>query len=231
MLRPGMLRLIQECMSTIKRVDLLGQVADSIGSFESTFETIPDNRKRILEDLVRVIKNRMDRSQDVRLNFICTHNSRRSHMAQIWAMAAAAYYEISGVTSYSGGTEATSFNPKAIKAMREVGFKISDTLGGENPSYDVRYTMQGPALQVYSKKYDAPGNPSGDFIAVMTCGQADKDCPIVVGASQRFAITYDDPKEYDGTTQEAEKYLERVNQIGREISYVFYQLNGKRHRI
>ncbi|MCK4776283.1 MAG: protein-tyrosine-phosphatase, partial [Candidatus Krumholzibacteria bacterium] len=64
-----------------------------------------------------------------------------------------------------------------------------------------------------------------DFCAVMTCSQADKNCPVVVGASMRVAIPYDDPKAFDGTDQEAANYDERCRQISREMLYLFSAVN------
>ena len=67
-------------------------------------------------------------------------------------------------------------------------------------------------------------NPEKDFAAVMTCSHADEHCPFIPGATARIALTYDDPKDFDDTPLESEKYRERVMQIGREILYAFSQV-------
>jgi arsenate reductase len=139
----------------------------------------------------------------------------------LWAQAAAYYYGVSGVSCFSGGTEATAFNPRAVKAMQEAGFEIIKNTQSENPEYEIRYSSEAPALRVFSKKYNDPFNPGQDFAAVMTCSHADENCPIVFGASKRISITYHDPKDFDNTPQEEMKYRERVNQIGREMLYTF----------
>ena len=156
--------------------------------------------------------------------FICTHNSRRSHIAQIWAQAAAAYYGIENFVSYSGGTEATAFNPRAVKAMREAGFNIEATSGGTNPHYEVRFSNEAHALIAFSKKFDSEDNPQKDFAAVMTCSHADENCPVVSGMEKRISLPYDDPKDFDDTPQEGLKYAERVREIGTEILYAFSQV-------
>lgn len=56
------------------------------------FETISTERKTVLQPLVDVIQSKINHNQTLNLNFICTHNSRRSHLAQIWVKTAAAYY-------------------------------------------------------------------------------------------------------------------------------------------
>jgi arsenate reductase (thioredoxin) len=157
------------------------------------------------------------------LNFVCTHNSRRSHISQIWAQAAARYYGIENVETFSGGTEATAFNPRAVTAMQQAGFDISTIKDDNNPVYKVKFSNDAPALTVFSKKYDDDFNPKADFAAIMTCSHADENCPFIPGA-KRIALTYDDPKDFDGTPQEATKYTERVHEIGREILYAFSQV-------
>lgn len=58
----------------------------------------------------------------------------------------------------------------------------------------------------------------------MTCSQADGGCPFISGAEKRIAITYDDPKAFDNTDQQTEKYNERSLQIATEMFYVFSQI-------
>jgi protein-tyrosine phosphatase/arsenate reductase len=185
------------------------------------FERIPAERRELLDDLASYVRSQFNAGDPARLTFICTHNSRRSHMSQIWAQTAAAYYGVGGVETFSGGTEATAFNPRAVAAMRRAGFDIQATSEGENPVYAVRYGQDGSVLEAFSKIYSDPPNPAADFCAVMTCSQADEACPYVRGSSYRVAIPYEDPKAFDGTDQESKMYDERCQQIGREMFYVF----------
>ena len=85
---------------------------------------IPEERKKILKNLSSFLEKKIGEGKRTELVFICTHNSRRSHMAQLWAQAAAAYYGIPNVIAYSGGTEVTAFNSRAVKTMEELGFRI-----------------------------------------------------------------------------------------------------------
>lgn len=188
------------------------------------FDLIPAERKKILRELSDFVQQKRELKQPIYLNFICTHNSRRSHIAQLWAQLAAYYYDLKNVHCFSGGTEATAFNPRAVKAMKEAGFEIHVHLDGLNPTYHVRYSSDTDAIAVFSKKYDDAVNPKADFAAIMTCSHADENCPVVFGAVKRIALTYNDPKDFDGTSLEAEKYTERVHEIGREILYAFSQV-------
>jgi arsenate reductase (thioredoxin) len=203
---------------------LLPALTRTVNVLLNEFESIPASRQIILNQLTEFVRSKVNSKQTVNLNFICTHNSRRSHLSQIWAQAAAHYYKIPGVACYSGGTEATAFNPRAVKAMKEAGFEITISNDGTNPVYDVRFASDAPAIIAFSKKYDDDFNPKKDFAAIMTCSHADQNCPLVLGASARIALTYDDPKDFDGTPQESLKYNERVHEIGREILFAFSQV-------
>ncbi len=206
------------------RQSLLPVLQASIEGLVKDFKSISAERKELLKQLTDFIEKRSHEKEVVHLNFICTHNSRRSHLSQLWAQAAAHYYGIPNVQCYSGGTEATAFNPRAVKAMREAGFMISKIKEGENPIYEVFYAEDINPVTAFSKTYNDPFNHNKDFAAIMTCSHADENCPLVFGATARIALTYDDPKEFDGTLQETEKYKERVEQIGTEILYAFSQV-------
>ena len=81
--------------------------------------------------------------------------------------------------------------------MQDAGFSILKTKDGENPIYEVRYADGVKPVIAFSKKYNDAFNPVKDFAAIMTCSHADENCPLVLGASARIALTYDDPKELE----------------------------------
>lgn len=142
-------------------------------------------------------------------------------MGHLWAQLAAAYYEVGGISCFSGGTEATAFNPRAVKALVEAGMKITRLNKQENPVYRAILPGFPKGIDLFSKKYTDPPNPKEGFIAVMTCSDADEACPIVKGASSRHAIRYEDPKAFDDTREESARYRERSQQIAREMFYLF----------
>jgi arsenate reductase len=187
-------------------------------------DLIPETRKDQLRQLADYIHQKRSAQDPVRLNFICTHNSRRSHLSQIWAATAAAYLGLDGIQTYSGGTEATAFNPRAVAALERVGFQIEDP-GGDNPHYRVSFSSEVPPLECFSKTFDDPFNPEKHFAAIMTCSDADENCPFIPGAEFRLPLTYEDPKAADDTPEEAARYDERVRQIGRELFYAMYQVS------
>lgn len=199
---------------------------ETIQSLIKNFEAIRAERKAILKQLTAFVEAKAKKNEKIDLIFICTHNSRRSHIAQIWGQAAAAYYGIKNMLSYSGGTEATAFNPRAVKAMREAGFKINATSEEANPVYKVSFSDDAKEIIAFSKKYDSESNPQKGFAAIMTCSHADENCPVVSGMEKRISLAYNDPKDFDGTPQEAAKYAERVREIGTEIFYAFSQVKA-----
>ena len=184
------------------------------------FAQIPEERKEQLAGLADFIHQNSQEAAPAELNFICTHNSRRSHLSQIWAQVSAYHFRVN-VKTYSGGTEATAFNPRAVRAMEKCGFRITKTGDEKNPLYLLDFAEGQPSLKCFSKVYSHPANPQKNYCAIMTCSSADEACPVVFGASERLPIRYEDPKAFDDTPREAEMYDERCRQIAREMAYAF----------
>ncbi len=185
---------------------------------------ISQSRKRLLDQLAAIVGQKRRAGKAADLVFICTHNSRRSQVGQIWAAVAAAHFGIDGVRTHSGGTEVTAFNPRAVAALERAGFEITAP-GGDNPRYRVAFSEDEPAVECFSKTYDDAHNPADGFTAIMTCSDADEACPVVQGASARLAIRYDDPKVADGTPGEAALYDARCRQIATEMLYAFSRVS------
>ncbi len=183
------------------------------------YATISADRKTELSQLSRFIQDKKNKQEPVLLNFICTHNSRRSQFAQLWAQVAADYYGVAA-ESYSGGVEETAFNERAVASLRGFGFEISGSEHG-NPRYEVNWKDGSQPLVMFSKLYDDPQNPTSGFAAVMTCSHADENCPYVAGCEQRIPIRYEDPKNFDDTPLERAFYDYRSFEIGTELFYVF----------
>ena len=187
-------------------------------------ERISEERKIILQPLIEFISSKISKNEEVILNFICTHNSRRSHLSQIWAQTMAYYYQIENVFCYSGGTEATAMFPKVVETLANQGFEILKLSETENPVYAVKFAENEHAVICFSKKYDDDFNPMSTFAAILTCDSADENCPIVYGAEARIPIKYEDPKKSDGTPEMNETYFNRSLEIATEMKFVFENL-------
>lgn len=191
-----------------------------------SFDTISEERKQVLAPLVQFIQSKTNSGLAIRLNFICTHNSRRSHLSQVWAQTAAAYHNIENVFCYSGGTEATALFPKVAETLVNTGFEVKIISEGDNPIYAIKYNTNDHPVIGFSKSYEDDFNPQSEFAAILTCSQADGGCPFIAGAEKRIPITFDDPKAFDNTPLQTEKYQERSLQIATELLYVFSQIKS-----
>jgi arsenate reductase len=189
------------------------------------FHLISPERKQLLEKIASYILDKKANKLPVQLMYVCTHNSRRSHFGQIWAAVATEFFNVKDVTTYSGGTEATAFNPNAIQALKEIGFYVNAKDDTSNPTYEVIFSKNSRPSICFSKIYNDTLNPTSNFAAIMTCGDAEENCPFIPGVELRIGTTYDDPKAFDGTPQQAEKYKERALQIALETLYIFSKIS------
>ena len=201
---------------------MLENLSKTIESIAKT--VVSEERKEVLNPFVKYIQNKVNNKEEIRLNFICTHNSRRSHLSQIWAQTMAFQFGIKNVFCYSGGTEATAMFPKVGETLANQGFQMQQLSEEHNTVYAVKFDDNQYPIICFSKTYYDAFNPKSNFGAIMTCNNADEGCPLVFGAEARFPIKYDDPKAFDGTDIMNEKYAERSLQIASEMFFVFSQI-------
>lgn len=186
-------------------------------------QAVSDERRMLVSPLIDFIQKQKDANESVRLNFVCTHNSRRSQICQVWAKTIAEFYNLTNVRSYSGGTESTAVYPTVITTFEALGFEISKIANYTNPTYKLNFTEEHSPMTLFSKRHNDRYNPRKDFAVVMTCTDADENCPVISGAV-RISLPYEDPKVSDGTKEEAQIYEERSTQIATEMKYVFSRI-------
>lgn len=186
--------------------------------------TIPQSRRELLVGLIDYLKQKQETGESIRLNFICTHNSRRSVLGQVWAQTLAVHCGLEEFLTFSGGTESTAVFPMIIKTLEKQGFGVKKQAVLENPEYKIDFSTDSLPIIAFSKKFDHIANPVENFAAIMVCDHANETCPYIPGAEQRIPLTYDDPKAFDGMPNQEAKYLERSLQIASEMYYVFTQL-------
>lgn len=192
-----------------------------LDTIKGQFALIPDQRKELLRQLGAYIREKREAGKTCNLVFICTHNSRRSHISEIFAHAASLAYGAGHVQVFSGGTEATAFNPNAIEALRSAGLRIEAETSGSNPRYRVMTGESDPGITCFSKTYEQVSTNLGEFAAIMTCSDADDACPIIPGAEVRLPVRYEDPKRYDGTPEQDRAYAETCRIVARQMFYAF----------
>jgi len=203
---------------------LFAKIENEITSFR--IENISNKRKVVLQELIDFIQDKMDNHQKIKLNFICTHNSRRSHLAQVWAQTLAYYYKVENIQCYSGGTEATALFPVIAKTLERQGFEIEMFSEGKNPMYNISFSRNENPIKGFSKTYDDDFNPKSKFAAILTCSEADEGCPFIPGAEKRIPITYKDPKISDNTSEQQLVYNQRSRQIATEMKYIFSNIKS-----
>ncbi len=201
---------------------IYNQVLDIANSLN--IDSLSKNRILLLDSLSGYIQNKKELNESINLNFICTHNSRRSHLAQIWAQTMAAYFNIEHVCCFSGGTEATYIYETTKKTLEEQGFIFKIKKKESNPTYQIFFSNTEKPINGFSKVYDDQVNPKNNFAVIMTCSHADENCPLIPGAEKKISLMYEDPKLFDRTFLEKEKYRERSLQIATEMKYVFSKI-------
>lgn len=184
------------------------------------FDTIPKERQSVLNVLREAIADSLNKNSAAHLLFVCTHNSRRSHFGQVAGTLAAAYFGFETVQCFSAGTEVTAMNKNAVNALVDFGFSVSENDATDNPLYTFELDTV-PAIKCFSKRFDDASIPMGNVIAIMTCTDAEQNCPFIPGAVRRIPLPYNDPKQSDGSGKEQEVYAERFQQILTEALYVF----------
>ena len=201
---------------------ILPKIESVINSLDTT--SITQDRKQVLKPLINYIRSKENKESKISLNFICTHNSRRSHFSHVWAQAIAKFFKVNNVFCYSGGTEATALYPMVVETLKRSGFIVKATSNDTNPIYSIKYSDNAPPITGFSKTFDSEINPISNFAAILTCSDADENCPFIEGAETRIPITYEDPKSSDGTLEKQRIYMQRSLQIATEMKYVFSEI-------
>jgi hypothetical protein len=212
--------------SRAAETDLLPNLQSYASQVTGEFSMIPPDRQQMLKTIALYIKSRNAAGETAQVTFICTANSRRSHFSAAWAQAAALYYNVTNVKIFSGGIQVTACNIRTVDTLRRAGFSVADSTGGTNPVYLVQFSDKAPPMRAFSKYYNQDGNPTNNYLAGMTCANADKNCPIVQGSSMRVGIHYEDPKDADGTPGEQAAYDATCRLIAREMFFIFSQVNS-----
>ncbi|UMB54965.1 hypothetical protein MKD41_05695 [Lutibacter sp. A64] len=183
--------------------------------------SIDTARIDLLTNIAQYIANEFKKNKPIHLNFICTHNSRKSQLCQVWAKYAIDYFKLKNIDSFSGGTAVTAFYRNTVKTLQEVGFKFEiSEFSHQNPVYLISYKNCTNPIIGFSKFFDDEINKK-PFIAITTCSNAKENCPFISEAIERFHLPFNDPKTFDNSLYKAEKYLETNQQIAGEIHFIF----------
>lgn len=196
------------------------QISDLVSKLVSTFDLISSERKALLEQCAASIASQLKEKQSSDIIVICTHNSRRSQLAEVWISIAAQHFGVKGIRPFSGGSEATAFNHRMVNALLRTGLQFQLLEAGENPVYRINIDKSHTQKHYFSKQYSHHYNPQTGFIAILVCDSADAACPTVFGAEHRYFIPFVDPKHADDSHEESSVYDDKVLEEGREMLYM-----------
>jgi arsenate reductase (thioredoxin) len=192
-------------------------------------KSIKEERMEQLDNLNKMIANDLVKKGSTKIICICTHNSRRSILAQAMLSFISNQLNINNIEVFSGGIEVTEVHRNVIEAFENFGFEIQQIPENTNSKYTVTWGNQTIEKQdnLFSKLYDDPFNPSKDFIAMMVCSDVEKNCPMVKGSINIISMNYTDPKHSDGTEEASNVYLDKLFEIGAEMFYVLQKVKSK----
>lgn len=185
---------------------------------------LTEDRAQQIQAVIQYLEDKIQATSDIRLVFVCTHNSRRSILSQVWAQSWAHHFGIRNVSCYSAGTETTEVYPRILTTLQSQGFQLQPITKEHNAISLIKFAPNELPILGFSKSLDHFQLPESDFAAIMTCDHAYEHCPLVPGAAARFPLTYQDPKAFDGTPQADDAYHQRSLQIAAEWFYIFHQL-------
>jgi arsenate reductase len=189
------------------------------------FDTIPEERKRALHQIISYVQKKSDANHTPELLYICMRNSRMSHFGQIWGSVAATYYGFPHVKTYSGGIQATVFDLGSIRIIETIGFIVKQTDNTPNPLYTIQFGDSDIHITCFSKKYDANENPAQGFCVIMMCREAEAALTHIDGAEVWVSTLYNEFKPSDSTADLDDRYLESIKEIATECLYVFSRLS------
>ena len=190
-------------------------------SLPDEFVNVPDSTGKNLREAGTYIIDQLNNGQLTSISFVCEHNSRKSHLGQIWTEMATLYYGIDNVKCYSGGTTPTHVNQRIIKALENTGFHISEKgIAGNGPKYHLGFGRPSQGFEIFSKRYDHPMNPDTNYMAISLCYNPEECCPISYGADQQLTIPYEDLQPFDNTPLETDMYDRQCRQIARDMFFM-----------
>jgi arsenate reductase len=198
------------------------EIRKTIDALET--QRIPAERKHALREIRAYIQQKLNDKQTPHLLFVCTHNSRRSILAEVWATAVGAYYNIPNLQVYSCGTEVTAVHPMVIHTLREENFTISSNSTTGNPTYSIGFGEGFAPIETHSMTFDDIPLQNKGFAAVMVCSSASDNCPYIAGTEKRIALPFEDPKAYDEHPDKKQAYLHTGKEIAREMKFAFQKL-------
>jgi arsenate reductase len=139
-------------------------------------------------------------SSKLKILFLCTGNSCRSQMGEAWTR----HLRGDVIEPYSAGVDPHQLDPRAIKAMAEVGIDISG---------------QG------SKSVEAVGGIQFDYV-ITVCDNAHQTCPIFPAETKVVHVGFDDPQRLAESARDEEEAMAHYRRVRDQIKAFVEELPG-----
>ncbi|CAI8434778.1 MAG: Protein ArsC [Flavobacterium sp. SCGC AAA160-P02] len=196
--------------------------------FENSYRNIVINevRKKLLLKIAHKISDSyVFYNHQININFICTHNSRRSQLGQVWTFFASHYFDLN-INALSGGTEVTEFHKNTCKTLKDAGFIFTiKEFSHLNPMYEISFNGAKKSLIGFSKMYDHSINKT-PYLVLTTCNNADENCPLIPEAIHRFHLPYKDPKHSDDSPNQEATYLQTNKEVAAEMYFLYNEVKN-----
>lgn len=177
---------------------------------------IKESRLKILDHIARQLVNVIQQDDEANVVFVCTHNSRRSQIAQVCLQLFLQELNIKNIGVFSCGTEKTHIPPQIFALFKRQGLEVRES---KNDSIEVFNQ-----IVLFSKTYEDDSLPKRS-IAIMVCDSASETCPFVPSFNQRISLEFRDPKQADGSPEEEKSYNKAWIKIATEMAYLVLKLD------
>ena len=168
-------------------------LAQYIEARTTEFGLVETDRRLRLDAIASYVRSKVRQQRAASLLFLGRHNSRRSHLAQVWAQTVAAWCEVGVVISYSAGVQPTRLAPAAVDALRRAGFVVD--LGQDPSTAKVSFRADAPPMICYAKDYEALQVPQRNWCAVSVDAGVAAGFPALDEAEERVVLPLEDPDD------------------------------------
>jgi arsenate reductase (thioredoxin) len=127
----------------------------------------------------------------LKILFLCTGNSCRSQMAEAWTR----YLKGDLIEAYSAGTEPKGIDPRAVKAMAEVGIDIS-------------HQRSKSTIKLIDIEFD---------FVITLCDDAQQSCPFFPAKTAIIHHRFDDPPTLAKDARSEEEAMGHYRRVRDEI--------------
>ena len=157
---------------------------DKLNSFFSEINKyIPEKDKKThLDIIISEIKEGLINTNNI--IFLCTHNSRRSQLCQIWGYILAKIYKVDLIFN-SAGSEKTEVHENIFYCLSYLGIKAENN----------KVIFKDLIINLHSKTLNEIKEDK--FIAIMTCSDTEKSCPTDPRSIKNIKMFYEDPKKFE----------------------------------